>query len=507
MPLLRAIVWSWFAFFFFIPLARLFFVGVSSPHFFFAPDVLQIVWRTVYQASLSTLISIALGIPLGWRYRREGSVQTLLSVPFMVPTLVAATAWVYWLGRRGPLQTFLGIDFSYSLSAVVIAHVFFNAPWVALQVSECSRRIPNSLLQQARSLGLSRWGMGYHVVWPLIRLSLFTVTCQVFTFCLMSFALVLVLGGGPPVETLETAIYTSLRFGIVDFDRAVAVAFWEVFLCGVPWMGILLARKKPIPLNENLALEDTFEKKGRRGGGRVWAFFFLVPYTVVLLQLFTFPEWASVEDGRLFLSSLELSFALALTTSVLTILLALLGCEVGPAWVFGLPSGVSALVLSLSYLLMFGSRMGESFFGKFSGIVLIQVFLFLPFVFRLFWSKKETDAVGASDLKGVAHSLGANRGQYLRWIWWPQWRRVIGVALLMMSGASLGELASVSLFAGGDFVPLSLLLSRWMSQYRFDAAEWLASVLLFLILSICFVLFFINSDSFQNRKWGIWHRS
>lgn len=48
----------------------------------------------------------------------------------------------------------------------------------------------------------------------------------------------------------------------------------------------------------------------------------------------------------------------------------------------------------------------------------------------------------------------------------------------MVGGASLGEVAAVSLFASERLMTLPLLQMRWMSQYRFESAETVAAVLL-----------------------------
>jgi len=49
----------------------------------------------------------------------------------------------------------------------------------------------------------------------------------VIAVCAMSFALVLILGGGPPVQTLEVALYSRLRYGTVDLPGAAACGIWS----------------------------------------------------------------------------------------------------------------------------------------------------------------------------------------------------------------------------------------------------------------------------------------
>jgi ABC-type Fe3+ transport system permease subunit len=62
-------------------------------------------------------------------------------------------------------------------------------------------------------------------------------------------------------------------------------------------------------------------------------------------------------------------------------------------------------------------------------------------------------------------------------------------ALALVAGASLGEVAAVSLFATGGLTPLPLLISRFMSQYRFDEAQAVSAVLFMLSAALMAFVF------------------
>jgi ABC-type Fe3+ transport system permease subunit len=69
---------------------------------------------------------------------------------------VAAQVWIIWLGRSGILSSWgISIDWMYTMKAVVLAHVFFNIPWVALAVSRALQDIPRAQLEIAETLGLA----------------------------------------------------------------------------------------------------------------------------------------------------------------------------------------------------------------------------------------------------------------------------------------------------------------------------------------------------------------
>src|SRR6185295_17430160 len=121
-----------------------------------------------------------------------------------------------------------------TFAAVILAHVFFNAPWIALVVAEARSEIPEPLLEAARTLGAGSLARFAAVLWPSVRGAFAAAAAQAFALCSMSFALILVLGGGPPVDTLETSLYARVRFGTLDLSGAAALAAWELALTLIP---------------------------------------------------------------------------------------------------------------------------------------------------------------------------------------------------------------------------------------------------------------------------------
>jgi ABC-type Fe3+ transport system permease subunit len=74
---------------------------------------------------------------------------------------------------------------------------------------------------------------------------------------------------------------------------------------------------------------------------------------------------------------------------------------------------------------------------------------------------------------------------------WPRWRGPIFSAFAGVAGASLGELGAVSFFYSEKLVPLPLLVSRWMRQYRFEEAQGIAALLF--LLSVLLIVISVES--------------
>jgi ABC-type Fe3+ transport system permease subunit len=303
----------------------------------------------------------------------------------------------------------------------------------------------------------------------------------------MSFALILLLGGGPPVETLETAIYSNLRNSWLDVSKAASCAVWELLLTLVPWILVLLfqARSRRKFPQAGGAGADPTSGQGTSGrwGGPVLALaaFWVLPYLVLLAP----DSWRALGDPSI-RSDLGapawLSLRLAFCAALLAVVTAVAGLIASSKFkragrVIGLtlavPSGVSALVLGLGFWTVFGSWV-DPFEGNFAAMAVLQATLLVPVVFRALWPL--TDGI-RQNLLDAAATLGATP---LRAFWiveWPRWRRTVFGITAVAIGAALGELAAVSLFYSEKLVPLPLLIARWMGQYRFADARAVAGLL------------------------------
>lgn len=469
------------------------------------PTVLSIVQFTTLQAIGSAILSGAIGYPLGLFLGSPARqpvlffTQRLLSLPFGIPTIVAATAWIVLLGRSG-LFNRMGLtnEILYSWKAILLVHVVFNVPYIALLVSQRRSSIPERLFQNMHCLGANRRQRFRYLTWHFTAPTLATALLQVFSFCTMSFSLVMLLGGGPPVSTLETAIYERLRLGVLDLEGASACAAWQILLNLVP---ILILR---IHLRERVALEPTLSNATPRLTWTAGAlsFLWLIPY------LFIFDGFGNAlaeshNLGDVFLPSLWDSTQLALTSSGLTLLIAALSVMVLHHWksnpviyvlletLLSFPSGVSAMVVGVGMWLAYGAWI-DPFVQNFPIIVAIQTLIFLPAVLRLLLPIL---GVATDRKKDLAKSLGATPFNIISLVYWPQWRRPILIAWSICFGMSFAEVTAVSMFSGEDFFPLPVLIMQLLGQYKFADAQ----VISIALAAICVAAIWLGSH-FSKQK-------
>ncbi len=240
---------------------------------------LRILRFTLYQATLSTVLSIVLGLPVALALSRRQDfpgriwIVRLMAVPMGLPVIVGAFGIITIWGRQGVLNTalvFAGAEqpFSiYGLSGILIAHVFFNLPLAVRLMLAGLERIPGEYWRMAASLGMGPVSVFRFIEWPAVSRLVPGIAGLVFMLCATSFTLVLLLGGGPAATTLEVAIYQALRF---DFDpqRAIALSVLQIAITAV-LLGLLAFL--PSPEAEIASLGRPVRRfDGKRVGARLW---------------------------------------------------------------------------------------------------------------------------------------------------------------------------------------------------------------------------------------------
>jgi thiamine transport system permease protein len=180
----------------------------------------SVAWFTTWQAALSTLLTVLAGLPMAYvfatyRFRGKSLLHALLTIPFVMPTVVVASAFLALLGDRGLvnqwLQRLFGLDrpplqLEHSLALILIAHVFFNVSVIIRTVGGFWSTLNPHLGEAASVLGARPWPRFWTITLPLLLPSLLTASLLVFLFCFTSFGVILILGG-PAFATLEVEIY------------------------------------------------------------------------------------------------------------------------------------------------------------------------------------------------------------------------------------------------------------------------------------------------------------
>jgi thiamine transport system permease protein len=246
-PLLAALPALLFlAFFFYTPLCGIFGEALKPQdgviplqEIFQDPYYWKVLGFTAKQAAFSALGSLILGFPLGYilanrSFPGRKYLKSLTLIPFVLPSIVVALGFILFLGQNGVfnrvLNALFGIKLSvlYSLSGIILAHAFYNAPIVARSVHASWENLSPCYEEAAGCLGAGSWRRFVTVTLPLIMPGVITGTLLSFIFSFFSFPIVLSLGGAR-YTTLEVEVYRQVRV-LLNFPAGSGLALLQTVL-------------------------------------------------------------------------------------------------------------------------------------------------------------------------------------------------------------------------------------------------------------------------------------
>ncbi|AYM11870.1 thiamine/thiamine pyrophosphate ABC transporter permease ThiP [Agrobacterium tumefaciens] len=469
---------------------------------------LRILRFTLYQATLSTVLSIVLGLPVALALSRRQDfpgriwIIRLMAVPMGLPVIVGAFGIITIWGRQGVLNTalvFAGAEqpFSiYGLSGILVAHVFFNLPLAVRLMLAGLERIPGEYWRMAASLGMGPVSVFRFIEWPAVSRLVPGIAGLVFMLCATSFTLVLLLGGGPAATTLEVAIYQALRF---DFDpqRAIALSVLQIAITAV-LLGLLAFL--PSPEAEIASLGRPVRRfDGKRVGARLWdgaAIIFAVLLVGLPLVAITVSglgaDLPRLLSAPIFLRAAATSFAIAAFSATLVVLccFAIIGARqaVGsrrhaaqPLRLLSATLGagsslvllVPPVVLGSGWFLLLRPFGDVSFYAPVL-VALINMLMALPLAMRVLEPAFTSHFLRTSRLSA---SLGLQGLTRLRFADLPVLRRPLLMAFSFAMALSLGDLGAVALFGSENFVTLPWLVYSNMGSYRTNDAAGYALIL------------------------------
>jgi thiamine transport system permease protein len=205
------------------------------------------IWFTAWQAMVSTLLSLIVGLPVAYLFAKyEFPGKTLLkaatTVPFVMPTIVVAMGFVALFGSQGVVNSVLmdlfglreaPIKITNTLTIIFMAHAFYNYAIVVRIVSSLWANLDPYLEEEARVLGAGRFRAFYHVTLPLLLPAIASSALLAFAFSFTSFGVVLILGGAQ-FATLDVAIYELtaklFRLPLAGALAVVQLVFTYLFL-------------------------------------------------------------------------------------------------------------------------------------------------------------------------------------------------------------------------------------------------------------------------------------
>lgn len=504
---------AFLALFFFYPLARIFDVSLTSSEGGGLETLRKLVstdyyvrtlWFTVWQAAVSTLLTVLLALPGAYifgRYEFRGKtlMRALTTVPFVMPTIVVAAAFSSLLGPKGRLNLWLmawqGLDrppirLEHTIWIILLAHVFYNYTVVLRMVGGFWANLNPRLEEAARVLGGSRWQVLRQVTLPLLSPAIGASALLVFIFCFTSFGVVLILGG-PRFATLEVEIYRQ-TIHLFNLPLAAALSLVQIlFTLGLMLVYTRLQTRLSVPLDfrprratqqrprtwqawllviVNLAfilvllvtpLLALVERSLSPGSGGEYSFHYyqLLSYSRRGSILFV-PPWEAIRNSVAF-GVATVVLALALGTPAASLLArpqSRLARWIDP--LFMLPLGTSAVTLSFGYIVAL-DKPPLNLRASPALVPLAHTLVALPFVVR---SLLPVLRGIQPSLRETAAVLGASSWRVWREVDLPIMSRAILVSVVFAFTVSLGEFGATVLIARPQYPTLPVAIYRFLGQ-------------------------------------------
>lgn len=483
-----------------------------------------VVWFTLWQAVISTLLTIAAAMPIAYvfaRYQFAGKrlLSALLTVPFVMPTVVVASAFLALLGNSSPF----GVNLNRTIWIILAAHVFYNVAIVVRTVGGLWSHLDPRMEEAARSLGATRLGALRMVTLPLLRPALAAAAAIVFLFTFTSFGVILILGG-LNYATLEVEIYRQTTV-FTDLPMAAALAILQlVGVTVILWLysryqrhrslGLSLmpsssVARSPATVRQRLAVAGTIAYAGAIA---------VAPLAVLAARSldsgpggpFTFYRalTESATSSTAAVSPLE-AIGNSLWIALLATAIALV-VGMSAAAVVAYRSGRSARAFDILLMLPLGTSAVTIGFGMLIAldwpidlrahvllIPLAHALVAIPFVVRL--SVPVMRSV-RPQLREAAASLGASPARVWREVDLPIAARALAVSAGFAFAISLGEFGATSFIARPDTPTLPIAIFRLLGRpgtLNFGQAMAMSTILMAVTASVILLV-----DRFRLRDVG-----
>lgn len=506
---------------------------------FTEPYTLRLLGTSVLQAAVSTLVSFIIGMPGAYilaHYNFPGKkiVRAIATIPFVLPSILVVLGFVIFYGNNGLLNRFLmmltgasepPLPILYSFSAIIMAHAFFNFPIFMNIVSSYWESMDSRLEDAALTLGASPATVFRSVTLPRLLPSMISSAILVFLFCFSSFAVILVLGGGPRFSTLEVEIYRASR-SLETTSYAAALSFLSMTVMVLLLLLYSAAQKK----------SSRHESHGNGGRARILqagksariamaiytlltSIFVLAPLLGIVYRSLRSPisraggeefsfRWyrelfrMASSNGHMATgwNAIMTSMAIAVVVALVTVPLAVgiasalrkkkagaLSLEL----VAMLPMAVSSVMIGLGYFLI-KSRLNTPG-AAYILVVLAHMVIALPFVLRAILPEYRRIP---PTIQHAALTMGASPVRVFWSVELPILRRALITGGIFAFALSMGEITATLTLSDSVFTTIPLVMYRLIGSYNYQGACALGT----LLIIVCTIVFFISEASKKRRK-------
>jgi sulfate transport system permease protein len=192
------------------------------------PEAVAAIRLTLISSLIVTAINATMGTLIAWvlvrdDFRGKGIVNSLIDLPFALPTIVAGLTLLALYGPKSPI----GADVAYTKVAILLALLFVTLPFVVRAVQPVLIEVDREMEEAAASLGASRMRIFRSILIPNLTPAIVAGCALAFARALGEYGSLVLITGNIPFDTQVASVYI---FGRIESDAPTSAAAVSVFL-------------------------------------------------------------------------------------------------------------------------------------------------------------------------------------------------------------------------------------------------------------------------------------
>jgi spermidine/putrescine transport system permease protein len=168
------------------------------------------LFATIISTLIGTLVAVFL-----WRFRFpfKGMYEGFMALPIVIPEICMGVALLLFFGWTGMTTAVVNTPWPFNLGNIIIAHVSFCFPFVAVVVRSRLVGFNRQLEEASKDLGASEWQTFWQIVVPFMKPGLIAGALLAFTLSLDDFVITF-FTSGPETVTFPVKVYSLVRRGV-----------------------------------------------------------------------------------------------------------------------------------------------------------------------------------------------------------------------------------------------------------------------------------------------------
>ena len=192
---------------------------------------------TLIASAIVAAINAVVGTLIAWvlvrdDFRGKKIVNSLIDLPFALPTIVAGLTLLALYGPRGPV----GVDIAYTKAAVILALLFVTLPFVVRTVQPVLIELDRDMEEAAASLGASDFTIFRRIILPNLMPAILAGVALAFARAVGEFGSLVLITGNLPFDTEVSSVFI---FGQIESDRVTGAAAVSVVLLVISFVVLL----------------------------------------------------------------------------------------------------------------------------------------------------------------------------------------------------------------------------------------------------------------------------